>query len=66
MVYEFGFNVLGFNNCHFDVRKLNQKVVRYHISYGAKLITETDIDYFFTFSKEDYANMKVKFMQYLY
>lgn len=25
MIYEFGFNVLGFNNCHFDVRKLNKK-----------------------------------------
>ena len=63
LVKMFAFEKTGFNKFHFDVRKGNKKVIRYHKMMGAIQIGETDIDFLYECSKEDYLkNIKI----YLY
>ena len=50
----YGFNVLGFNKIHFEVRKENKKVWKYHSNFGATKIAENEIEYFFELTKENY------------
>jgi len=64
-VYEFGFYELGFEQSHFDVRKENNKVIAFHQRFGAKIIKEDDLDFFFIYSKNDYEKIKIKYKRYL-
>ena len=47
MVYNIGFNLLGFKKCVFDVVKENKSVVNFHKRIGAKVISESSKDYNF-------------------
>lgn len=47
MVYRVGLE-LGFNAAHFDVRKGNEKVWRYHERLGAIRIDESEEDFFYS------------------
>ena len=64
-IYEFGFYSLGFEKSHFDVRKENDKVIAFHQSFGAKIIDEDELNYFFNFEKSDYEITKEKYKRYL-
>lgn len=64
-IYEFGFYYLGFENSHFDVRKGNEKVIAFHKRFGAKIVDENEIDYFFNYEKKDYEIIKEKYRRYL-
>lgn len=64
-IYEFGFYSLGFEKSHFDVRKGNDKVIAFHQRFGAKIVAENELDYFFNFDKNDYEVTKEKYKRYL-
>lgn len=64
-IYEFGFYNLKFEKSHFDVRKGNDKVVAFHQRFGAKIVDEDELDYFFDFQKSDYEVTKEKYKRYL-
>jgi RimJ/RimL family protein N-acetyltransferase len=64
-IYEFGFYDLKFNQSHFDVRKGNDKVTAFHQRFGAKIVDEDELDYFFNFEKNDYKITKEKYKRYL-
>ena len=64
-IYEFGFYSLGFEKSHFDVRKENDKVIAFHQRFGAKIIDEDKLNYFFNFEKSDYEITKKKYKRYL-
>lgn len=64
-VYEFGFYNLGFEKSHFDVRKANDKVIAFHQRFGAKIIKENELDYFFNYEKSNYVITKKKYKRYL-
>ena len=64
-IYEFGFYKLGFEKSHFDVRKGNDKVIAFHRRFGAKIVDENELDYFFNFEKESYEITKKKYKRYL-
>ncbi len=64
-IYEFGFYSLGFEKSHFDVRKGNDKVISFHQRFGAKIVDEDALDYFFNFEKSDYEITKEKYKRYL-
>lgn len=51
MVYDFGFNRLGFNKSHFEVIRGNLKVVSFHKKFGAVMIGEDDDHYYFEITK---------------
>jgi len=54
LIRRYGFDVLGFKKIHFDVRKGNKKVIAYHKMVGAKIIGETELDYLWEITKEEY------------
>jgi len=64
-IYEFGFYGLGFEKSHFDVQKGNDKVIAFHQRFGAKVVSEDELDYFFNFEKSDYEVSKEKYKRYL-
>ncbi|MBM5461509.1 GNAT family N-acetyltransferase [Pseudomonas sp. P66] len=52
LVYEIGMGKLGFEKSHFDVRKDNEAVVKYHQRMGAEKTSEDDDNYYFEITKE--------------
>lgn len=64
-IYELGFYSLGFKKSHFDVRKGNDKVIAFHQRFGARIVKENELDYFFNFEKSDYEIIKEKYKRYL-
>lgn len=47
LVYAVGFDELGFKSCHFEVRKENGGVIKFHERLGAQKVSEdADNDYF--------------------
>lgn len=73
MVYAYAVDHLGFTAAHFDVRKGNERVWQFHERFGAKRVSENDIDYFYVldnkaieFSRKHYrrfleGSVKVEF-----
>lgn len=51
-IYEIGFDVLGFDHCHFDVRQKNEKVVDFHKRTGAEIVKSDDTDHYFSYLPE--------------
>ncbi len=59
LMLNFAYSILKYQKFHFDVRKENKKVIRFHKMMGAKIVEENDIDYFFEASLPIYlSNMR--------
>lgn len=56
LVYDFGFNSLNFPRCHFDVRKSNRNVLRFHDRFGAWRTGETAEDILFGYDKQTFLS----------
>lgn len=65
MVYAYAVDFLGFTNCHFDVRKENEQVCRFHERFGAVRTGETKMDYLYTLSGEAIAQARHQFSKFL-
>lgn len=64
-IYEFAFYTLGFHRSHFDVRKGNDKVVKFHEGFGAKRVSSDTENYYFNFEKTDYEITKKRYKKFL-
>ncbi len=64
MVYHFALS-LGFKRSHFDVRKKNLSVCRFHERFGATKAAENEEDIFYTLSEEDINKSLLKYSKYL-
>ncbi len=60
LVYQFGFDELGFQQSHFDVRKDNKKVIEFHKKMGAKKTREDDFNEYFIITKTAVLESKQK------
>lgn len=56
LVYEYSFRTLNFSRSHFDVRKDNISVIKFHKKLGAVEVGETSDDILFEYSFEKYKN----------
>jgi RimJ/RimL family protein N-acetyltransferase len=61
LVYEFGFNELGFKKCHFEVMKENTKVIEFHKKFGAVVVDDDEDNFYFEITKEDIERTSEKF-----
>jgi hypothetical protein len=52
LVYELGFGALGFPQSHFDVRKENGSVNRFHRRMGAEVTGEDALNYYYRIRAE--------------
>lgn len=64
-VYDFGFLELQFPKSRFDVRKGNDKVIRYHERFGAKRTGEDDLNVYFEFLRQDYERVRPDYERFL-
>ncbi|TLE11409.1 GNAT family N-acetyltransferase [Helicobacter bilis] len=62
LLKHYAYYVLGFNKNCFEVRKANKKVVQYHKFCGSRIIGETDIDYLFELTKDEFLSNKHKLL----
>jgi RimJ/RimL family protein N-acetyltransferase len=62
---EYGFEALGFSYCKFDVRKANQQVLKYHLGFKPERLYETELDYFFKLSYNNYRMQRDKLLKIL-
>lgn len=65
MVYAFATDHLGFKACHFDVRKGNDRVIKFHERFGAVCVGESDLDYFFELSAAAIRDARLKYTEFL-
>ncbi|EKM0362637.1 GNAT family N-acetyltransferase [Cronobacter turicensis] len=64
LVYHYALKT-GFSKAHFDVRKGNASVIKFHERFGAKRTGETELDILFEISKEAIQNSMEKYKKYL-
>jgi RimJ/RimL family protein N-acetyltransferase len=65
MVYSYALDDLGFQAAHFDVRKGNERVWKFHERFGAQRITETDLDYFYTLGRQSIQRSRTIYSKFL-
>lgn len=65
MVYAYAINHLGFQRSHFDVRKGNESVWRFHERFGATKTGETEDDYLFGIDKEQITRAMKRYRKFL-
>lgn len=65
LFYEFSFGQLNYKKAHFDVRKGNERVIAFHQRFGAIIVSEDELNYYFNFKLEDYLQIKQKYKRYL-
>jgi RimJ/RimL family protein N-acetyltransferase len=65
MVYSFAIDHLGFRQAHFDVRKGNETVWRFHERFGAVKVRETELDYEFQIGSEAIQLSRQRYRKYL-
>lgn len=65
LVYQFGFDELGFKKSHFDVRKGNNGVISFHKRMGAIQTGESELDYYFEITQEAVLTTKERLKEKL-
>ena len=65
MVYAYAIEHLGFEQAHFEVRKGNESVWRFHERFGAVRFGETDEDYLYRLDKESILSSRKKYQKFL-
>ena len=64
LVYHFALS-LGFEKAHFDVRKGNESVWKFHERFGANKTAETADDFIYSISLEAIEHSLEKYKKYL-
>ena len=65
MIKEYVFNVLQLENLHFEVRKLNMSVIKYHKKFYPKITSEDELNYYFSLNKSEFERGKQNFIKML-
>ncbi len=66
MVYAYALDHLGFRESHFDVRKENEKVWRFHERFGAERIGENEQDYFYRITPDKIKIARQRYNKFLF
>ncbi|KJV41245.1 GNAT family N-acetyltransferase [Acinetobacter brisouii] len=65
LIYRIAFDELGFEQSHFDVRKDNLSVHKFHMKLGAIHISENDLDNFYIYPKSKYLEALQRYKNFL-
>jgi RimJ/RimL family protein N-acetyltransferase len=65
LVYDYGFNTLGFEKSHFEVLKGNEKVVDFHKKFGAEVVSEDENNFYFEITQASVCKTAEKFKSLL-
>ena len=64
-IYDFGFGPLGFERSHFDVRKANRGVTRFHERFGARRTGEDELNFYYELTKAEYLRARDRYSRVL-
>lgn len=64
LIYQFGFDIMKYSRCHFDVRKDNNLVISFHEKFNAKKINEDELNYYFEIYPNDIMTIKNKYSRF--
>jgi RimJ/RimL family protein N-acetyltransferase len=65
MVYAYAVDHLGFAAAHFDVRKGNERVWKFHERFGAVRTAQSNLDYFYRLDGEAIAASRERYRRFL-
>ena len=65
IVYAYAVDQLGFSEAHFDVRKDNKKVWRFHDRFGAERTGETEMDYLYRIGQKKIKLARQRYRKFL-
>lgn len=65
MVYAYAIDYLGFRSAHFDVRKGNQSVWRFHERFGAVRTSESGDNYYYALTLTEIQKSNKRYAKYL-
>ena len=65
MIYSYAIDYLWFQTAHFDVRKDNENVWRFHERFGAVRVGETVTDYLYQIDYEAILTARLRYKKYL-
>lgn len=65
MVYAYAVDHLGFSGTHFDVRKGNERVWQFHERFGARRVSETNLDYFYKLDGDAITQARQHYQRFL-
>ena len=65
IVYAYAIDHLGFKQAHFDVRKGNESVWRFHERFGAVRVAETDHDYLYKIGQKEISAARQRYKRFL-
>lgn len=65
MVYAYAIDHLKFQAAHFDVRKGNESVWRFHERFGAQRTGETTMNYLYQINSEQISTAQKRYKKYL-
>lgn len=65
LLYDFAFFSLHYQKSHFDVRKGNERVVRFHERFGARITSEDELNYYFSYGLSAYLKVREKYAKFL-
>jgi hypothetical protein len=61
LIYHVAFDILNMKKALSDVRIENKNVVKFHLSYGARIYRESELDIFYEFGKDQFPGLLKKF-----
>lgn len=64
-IYELAFFHFGFNQCHFDVRIENRKVIKFHEGFGSEMVDSDELNQYYIFKKETYLETRKKYSKFI-
>lgn len=65
LIYDFGFFALHYTKSHFDVRKTNHRVVDFHKRFGAHIVRDDNLNFYFEYDRNTYLDTREKYSRYL-
>ena len=65
LIYDFGFYALHYSSSHFDVKKENKRVLQFHQRFGAIIVGEDDLNYYFNYTRDNYLEARKKYQKFL-
>jgi hypothetical protein len=65
-VRDFGFEVLSYKYCRFELLRSNRPVLKYHLEFKPDLISEDETKFYFRLSREKFYKHRDKLLKMIY
>ncbi len=64
LFYDVGFHKLGYKKAHFEVMKPSIKVLNMHKRFGARIVSQDEVFFYFNYNIDEYEKMRHKYRKY--